>query len=160
MMNSRFSWSFGALLTLSLYSSGVLADPTVFPTGVTVNEPGVQEGYVVYAAQNGNIYLVDVDGNQVHFWDPPCGWQGATRPIDNGHILLRSCSDAGQPAGDSAIASVFLPPNGPGAQLSRSALTGSAEAQAPDATLYHGSIGPNRALCQRQLQRLARRRAL
>ncbi len=35
----------------------------------------------------------------------------------------------------------FVPPNGPGAQLRRTALTDSAEAQAPAARLYHGPIG-------------------
>lgn len=93
-MSIKGSAALGALACAVLLASGVLAYPTVYPTGVTINEPGVSEGY--YFVPNGTVWhLLEPDGTVVHSWYPPCGWTYLTRPLDDGHILVKSCDAPG-----------------------------------------------------------------
>lgn len=47
----------------------VHAEPSVYPTGVTLYNPSKAYGtYVLFGALNGKSYLIDMDGNEVHTW--------------------------------------------------------------------------------------------
>lgn len=93
-MKFRKTARVGALISTLVLATCVFAYPTVFPTGVTINEPGVSEGYFVIA--NGPVvYLMDADGTQLHSWTPQSGWTYVTRPIDNGHLLVKTTVNPG-----------------------------------------------------------------
>jgi hypothetical protein len=85
---------------------------TVYPDGVTIHEAGVAEGYVLFGAQDGNVYLVDVDGAVVHTWSVPCGWQGPQRALANGHVLTGSCGSLVELDWVGTVVWEFIPPAG------------------------------------------------
>jgi uncharacterized repeat protein (TIGR01451 family) len=67
--------------------------PTVYQEGVTIHNPGVAEGHVLFATQTGLLYLLDESGAVLHTWSPPCGYTGAVRPLEDGHVLVHSCGN-------------------------------------------------------------------
>lgn len=74
---------------MALLAPAALAYPTVFPDGVTINDPGVSDGYAIIA--NGPvIYMLEPDGTPVHSWTPLTGWTYVTRPLENGHMLVKT----------------------------------------------------------------------
>lgn len=78
-----------AILLTALVSA--FAFPSVFQTGLTISKPGVQSGYVVFSAPDGNAYAIDVKGEVVMKWasPEPNMTLGYTRPLDNGNLLAR-----------------------------------------------------------------------
>jgi len=92
--------------------TGALAGPTVWPTGVTVHEEGVSDGYLVF--DSGDIqHLVDIHGNEVHQWLPGCRANGPARPVPGGHILIVSCANnLVEMDWDSTFVWQFAPPPG------------------------------------------------
>ena len=90
--------AFGALVLLTLVGSHhACASPRVFPTGVTVYDPGrAYNGFVCFSAPDGTTHVIDMDGNEVHRW-PHVGLPGEI--IDpkligghRGHVLLQLAS--------------------------------------------------------------------
>ena len=71
--------------------AGIVAFPTVVQPGLTISKPGVQPGYVIYAAPDGNVYAIDVKGNVAKKWSSPepGAKLGYTRPLENGNLLAR-----------------------------------------------------------------------
>jgi hypothetical protein len=58
----------GSLLMLLTCEIGLSA-PRVFPTGVTIYDPSrAYNCYVSFTAADGNTYVIDMDGNEVHRW--------------------------------------------------------------------------------------------
>jgi Arylsulfotransferase (ASST) len=46
------------------------ATPRIFPTGVTLYDPGkAWNSFVIFAAPDQKTHLIDMDGNEVHRWD-------------------------------------------------------------------------------------------
>jgi Arylsulfotransferase (ASST) len=84
----RFVLASVAVLTAA---AGLVAFPTVAQLGLTISKPGVQPGYVIYAAPDGNVYAIDVKGNVAKKWSSPepGATLGYTRPLENGNLLAR-----------------------------------------------------------------------
>ena len=75
------------LCSVVALDGGLRAYPTIFPFGVTIHEPGVSEGYIVFAAPDAGVHVVDVNGNVVHEWFPIGGTSGPSRPLPGGHFM-------------------------------------------------------------------------
>ena len=45
--------------TLSLAVVAAFSYPSVFQLGLTISKPGVQPGYVIFGAPDGNAYAID-----------------------------------------------------------------------------------------------------
>jgi hypothetical protein len=76
---------------LLLVASEACAYPTVVNQGMTIMKPGVQPGYVIFAAPDGIAYAVDTQGRVVKKWSSPepSSELGYTRPLPNGNLLGR-----------------------------------------------------------------------
>jgi hypothetical protein len=83
-----------AVLGAGLALAGAaLAEPSVFPTGVTRYDPSqTYNSYVVFGAPDGKTHLIDMDGHDVHTW-PKSGFPAYV--IDpalaggvRGHVLV------------------------------------------------------------------------
>ena len=87
MFTARFPVvALGSLLTLL----APVAAQSVFPTGTTIWEPAAtQDGYTIFAAQGGNIVMIDMDGTTVHEWTSPVPGLviDNVQPLSNGRIL-------------------------------------------------------------------------
>jgi len=79
-------------LACSVAAATAFAAPSVFPTGMTISKPGVQPGYVVFAAPDGFAYAIDVKGQVASKWPAPepNSVMGYTRPLANGNLLART----------------------------------------------------------------------
>ena len=85
-----------ALLALVvLQSSAAWSGPTVYPTGLTINEPDLTyPGYTLYTASSQKrVVLLDMDGREVHSWTNPHGAHLAMaenpKPLAGGSILVQ-----------------------------------------------------------------------
>ncbi len=89
-MTARCKLVVGAV-ALAVAVVGAYAYPSVFKTGVTISKPGVQPGYVIFGAPDGNAYAIDVKGEVAMKWKAPEGTSrlGYTRPLENGNLLAR-----------------------------------------------------------------------
>ncbi len=81
-----------AAAALLLAAAAAFAYPIVFKTGVTISRPGVQPGYLVIGAPDGNAYAIDVKGEVAGKWSAPAPFNGMgyTRPLENGNLLAKS----------------------------------------------------------------------
>jgi outer membrane protein assembly factor BamB len=79
------------LAIVSLPASDALAYPTVMSSGLTISKPGVQPGYVIFGAPDGNAYAIDAKGQVARKWSSPLPntQLGYTRPMANGNLLAR-----------------------------------------------------------------------
>jgi hypothetical protein len=70
---------------------GAFAYPTVAQLGMTILKPGVQAGYVIFGAPDGNAYAIDIQGKVAKKWPSPepDTELGYTRPLANGNLLAR-----------------------------------------------------------------------
>ena len=81
----------GGIVAAAVLTTAVFAYPSVFPTGVTIKEPGVYEGYMLYSSSIPGppgvfvMQLVDLDGNVVHSWGTFNGLQ--FRPLGPGLVI-------------------------------------------------------------------------
>jgi hypothetical protein len=58
-----------ALAVAMMMMEGVSANPSVFPTGVTLYDPAkAYNTYVVFGGADKKTHLIDMDGNEVHQW--------------------------------------------------------------------------------------------
>jgi len=92
------------LAALAVY--GAWAYPAVFQRGLTISKPGMQPGYVIFAAADGNTYAIDIAGKVAGKWPSPEANTGAdyTRPLANGNLLARiKVKGNTRPAGGDAI---------------------------------------------------------
>src|SRR5712691_7954746 len=81
---------FGASI-LSLAVVAAFCYPSVFQLGLTISKPGVQPGYVIFGAPDGNAYAIDTQGKVAKKWPSPepNTELGYTRPLANGNLLAR-----------------------------------------------------------------------
>ena len=85
----------GALVCCLLTTSQALATRPTPPThhrkGLTIiDRARVSPGYVVFAGNDGDIYVIGVEGQVARRLRPPAGQRYAfARPLDNGRILVR-----------------------------------------------------------------------
>src|SRR5712691_8691904 len=81
---------FGASI-LSLAVVAAFCYPSVFQLGLTISKPGVQPGYVIFGAPDGNAYPIDTQGKVAKKWPSPepNTELGYTRPLANGNLLAR-----------------------------------------------------------------------
>ncbi len=88
---NKYVRRFGLFAGLTVISAGAHAYPTVFNTGMTVLKPGVQPGYVVFGASDGNAYAIGSNGEVAGKWSSPIPDTefGYTRPLANGNLLAR-----------------------------------------------------------------------
>jgi hypothetical protein len=83
-----------ATACLILASSVATSSPRIYPTGVTIYDPArAYNSYVAFSSLDGNTYLIDMDGNEVHRW-PYAGNPGEVIDPDlvggqRGHVLLQ-----------------------------------------------------------------------
>ena len=86
----------------------VSAYPIVFQAGLAVSKPGVQPGYVIFGAPDGNSYAIDVKGNVAKRWPSPAPNTrlGYTRPLANGNLLSRVAPIRPLPGAEAEYAEV------------------------------------------------------
>jgi outer membrane protein assembly factor BamB len=87
-LHRRVVFSF---VSLMLAVIGAYAYPTIVKLGMTILKPGVQPGYVIFGAPDGNAYAIDTKGEVARKWpspEPNTGL-GYTRPLANGNLLAR-----------------------------------------------------------------------
>ena len=87
-LSRRFILGFCAMLLAVI---GSLAYSTISPLGMTILKPGVQPGYVIFGAPDGDAYAIDTKGNVAKKWasPEPNTELGYTRPLANGNLLAR-----------------------------------------------------------------------
>jgi len=77
------------ILIVSVFAGILQAGPTIFPEGVTINDPLKAEPmYIFYTARDGITYLIDRAGTEVHTWQSKeVGWGlNYAKPLVNGNI--------------------------------------------------------------------------
>ena len=84
MKNARRRFGAGVAIAL-LGVAGAIAYPTVFKTGLTISKPGVQPGYVIIGAPDGNAYAIDVKGEVAGKWAPPEGIDRKSTRLNSSH---------------------------------------------------------------------------
>jgi hypothetical protein len=53
-----------------LAATAACANPSVYPTGVTIYDPAkAYNSFVVFGSPDGNTHLIDMDGHDVHHWN-------------------------------------------------------------------------------------------
>jgi arylsulfotransferase ASST len=89
--NARSHRFTAASVILLLAVIGAFAYPTVAQLGMTILKPGVQAGYVIFGAPDGNAYAIDTHGTVAKKWPSPepNTELGYTRPLANGNLLAR-----------------------------------------------------------------------
>jgi hypothetical protein len=83
------------ILLITLLLSGVEVvhtGPSIFPTGLTINEPSkTYQGITIRSpAERGETLVLDMDGNVLHSWQSPIpdmSIAGLSKPLSNGHVL-------------------------------------------------------------------------
>jgi hypothetical protein len=87
-LSRRLILGSGAMLLAVI---GSLAYSTISPVGLTILKPGVQPGYVIFGAPDGNAYAIDIKGNVAKKWasPEPDTELGYARPLANGNLLAR-----------------------------------------------------------------------
>lgn len=94
----------GVLLCMALLGgSAALAEPSVYPTGVTIYDPvRAHNTYVVFDGRDLKTHLIDMNGNEVRTWDFVGFPSGVIDPAltggKRGHVLIH-LEDAGTPPG-------------------------------------------------------------
>jgi hypothetical protein len=59
-----------ATVAACLFTAGLLANTSVFPTGVTVNKPErAHRTYVLFDGRDGKSHLIDMNGKEVRSWN-------------------------------------------------------------------------------------------
>jgi hypothetical protein len=111
-MNCKLTAILIGLVGAIVIATSVFAIPTVYPRGVTINEPGVAEGYMIFRGQDEQVHLVAVDGTEVHTWTLPCGVSFLARPLPAGHILVESCGNLVELDWDGTVVWQVAPPAG------------------------------------------------
>jgi hypothetical protein len=91
----------GLLVTLTLLlSQQAEAAPSIFPTGVTIYDPGrAYNMYVLFDGRDGKSYLIDMNGNEVKTWDRIGFPSEMLDPIvsggERGHIFVQLSGTGG-----------------------------------------------------------------
>jgi hypothetical protein len=80
-----------AILLATIPATNALASPSVFPKGVTISEPGVTPGVVIFESQD-IILAANVAGDVIHTWTAPPPYEKLefARPLENGNILTKA----------------------------------------------------------------------
>jgi len=74
------------------YKKDVLAYPSVFPTGVTINKPEAYQGYTTFAineeeGKGSTIYIIDMQGDVLHKWKIENVGTMHNYLLKNGHLV-------------------------------------------------------------------------
>lgn len=95
-------FSFVLFFVVLIFSSGeALAYPSVYPKGLTVDEPSeTYDGYTTFSIVNletksDTMYMVDMEGNVVHKWED-IGSTLHNVLLDNGHIVTSMLQPRGE----------------------------------------------------------------
>jgi hypothetical protein len=95
-----------ALLAAAVFglSSAAMAEPSVYPTGVTIYDPKLAyNSYVIFGGTDHKTHLIDMDGNEVHRWDyagfPSELLDPAVTGGKLGHVLVQLSTDERPGAG-------------------------------------------------------------
>jgi len=96
-----------AAVAVGLASPVALAEPSVFPTGVTIYDPSLAfNSYVVFASPDHKTRLIDMSGAVVHQWDyagfPSEILDPAVTGGKKGHLLVQLSTIEGGGAGGDA----------------------------------------------------------
>ena len=80
-----------AILLATIPATNALASPTIFPVGVTISEPGVTPGAVIFEKQD-IVWAFNVAGDVIHTWTAPPPYERLwfARPLENGNILTKA----------------------------------------------------------------------
>ena len=91
---TNYARTIGAILGSAILfpmAFAAFAYPTVLNQGMTILKPGVQPGIVIFAAPDGVVYAVNMQGQVVKKWTSPEPNTDLayTRPLPNGNMLGR-----------------------------------------------------------------------
>jgi len=111
-MNCKLAAILSALAGAFVLVANAFAIPTVYPSGVTIHEPGVSDGHVIFRAADGQVHLIDVDGTELHTWAVPCGASFLARPLATGNILVESCGNLVEMDWNGTVVWQVSPPAG------------------------------------------------
>jgi hypothetical protein len=87
-------WPMLALTLWLLASGNAKSSPRIYPTGVTIYDPArAYNCFVAFSSLDGNTYLIDMDGNEVHRWSYAGNPGEVIDPAliggHRGHVLLQ-----------------------------------------------------------------------
>src|SRR5262245_42241859 len=96
-----------ACAILSVAKIATFGHSTVHPVGLTISKPGVQPGYMIIGAPDGQAYAIDIKGNVARKWSAPDTGSDLqyARPLANGNLLaqVRSAKSAAGAAGADSV---------------------------------------------------------
>ncbi len=83
-----------AIACVLFWSAIATSSPRIYPTGVTIYDPSrAYSCFVAFSSLDGNTYLIDMDGNEVHRWpymgNPAEIIDPALTGGQRGHVLLQ-----------------------------------------------------------------------
>lgn len=95
-----------AALIIAAAPAGLLAEPSVFPTGVTRYDPALAyNSFVLFAGPDKQTHLIDMNGHEAHAWShygfPSVLLDPALTGGEKGHLLLQL--EAGDSKQTSAV---------------------------------------------------------
>lgn len=104
MKDTMFGLRSTALAAALVIAGAAHAEPSVYPTGVTIDQPGKTfDTFTVFSAPDGRTHVIDMAGHDIHQWPHP-GLPGAI--IDpkltggaKGHVLLQTAAISGMAPG-------------------------------------------------------------
>jgi hypothetical protein len=93
-----------SLLTLIISAGALWCAPRIYPTGVTIYDPArAWNGFVTFSAPDGNTYVIDMNGHEVHRWPHPGLPGNIINPAliggQRGHVLLQLSDVTPNPGG-------------------------------------------------------------
>jgi hypothetical protein len=105
-------FSSAAVAALALTTGTAMANPSIFPTGVTTYDPAkAYNSYVIFSAPDEKTHLIDMDGKEVKRWE----YQGFPSELldpavtggKRGHVLVQLEADKGPGLGTVPGAKIF-----------------------------------------------------
>jgi hypothetical protein len=86
------------VVAVACVAHAAYAEPSVFPTGVTIYDPAkAYNTYVIYGGTDHKTYLIDMDGNEVRTWNYAGFPSGLIDPAltggVRGHVLVQLSTD-------------------------------------------------------------------
>jgi len=87
-----------AILLATIPATNALAAPSVYPKGVTISEPGVTPGIVMFGSSD-SIWAINIAGDVIHTLTAPPPFENLSfaRPLKNGNILTKATKGGENP---------------------------------------------------------------